>query len=315
MCDRQLTFKNGNVRVEKSDDLAFRGRQRRTGTAVVDFFQLDIVHMPKRLGKAARFKMAEHTVPSGSPDEPATYFTEWYFEESAQTRKVITHPHPETGEMITFAVTAKPDGIFDYTPDDSRILFEFKTKATGLRAMNGKLDFKGAQDDHKRQVTAEALVFGIDEVLIVYESTQKPSWFDDAENSGVTKGQKTWENGRPRPDLRAFYVAITQDMKDALLSDLARQAALVYESRETGVIPYVTVEMTQSCGFCSFSGHCRATLTEENRAKLERMEAALSASSMAGKAEHRNLRNYLSGCGTLTVTEESANTFRKGDEE
>lgn len=315
MCDRQLSFKNANIRVEKSDDLPFRGRQRRSGTAIVDYLQLDIVHMPKRLSKAAKFRMAEHSIPSDDPDEPATYYTEWYFEESAQTRRVFTHPHPETGELVTFAITAKPDGILDYTPDGRRILFEYKTKASGLRAMNGKLDYKGAQDDHKRQVTAESLVFGLDDVIIAYESTQKPAWFDDADNSGVTKGQKTWENGKPRPDIRAFYVEVTEDMRNALLSDLARQAALVYESKRTGCVPAVTVDMTQSCGFCAYGAHCRATLTEGNRALLERVEAQMAASHMAGKAEHRNLRNYLSEGRSLVVTKDSAQKFRKGDEE
>lgn len=299
MCDRQLAFKNANVRVEKSDDLAFRGRQRRSGTAIVDYLQLDIVHMPKRLGKAAKFRMAEHPVVIDDDPENKRTVTEWYFEESAQTRRVFTHPHPETGELVTFAITAKPDGILDYenSSGGKRILFEYKTKASGLRAMNGKLDYKGAQDDHKRQVTAESLVFGLDDVIIAYESTQKPAWFDDTDNASVTKGQKTWENGAPRPDIRAFYVEVTEDMRNALLSDLARQAALVYESKRTGRVPDVTVDMTGSCGFCAYGAHCRERLTEENRAMLERVEAQMAASQFAGKADHRNLRNYLSGGG------------------
>lgn len=278
LCDRQLVFKNmREVKAEKSADLPFRGRQRRQGTAIVDYVQLDLVHMRKRLGESAKFTMAVRD--NG----------EWDFEEAAQERRVFEWPHPETGELVKFAITAKPDGKFDYAPDSSRIIFEYKTKASGLRAMNGKLDYKGAQDDHKRQVTAEALVFGVDEALIVYESTQKPAWFDDAESSSVTKGQKTWEDGRPRPDLRAFYVKVMDEMKHALLSDLARQAALVY----SGEIPDVTTESLGHCGFCQFGGHCRKTLAPDNLAKLQRIESAMVASSMAGKVEHRRLMTYL----------------------
>jgi len=282
LCDRQLVFKNDKTtRPEKSDDIPFRGRQRRQGTAIVDYVQLDLVHMPKRLGKDAKFNVAIRE--NG----------DWDFEDAAQERRVFEVPHPETGELVSFAITAKPDGKFIYEPDGARIIFEYKTKASGLRAMNGKLDYKGAQDDHVRQVTAESLVFEIDEVLIVYESTQKPAWFDDTGNTSVTKGAKTWEDGRPRPDLRAFYVKVTDEMRAGLLSELARQASLVYEQRAGGSIPDVTTEMTDKCGFCPFTAHCRAIITPENLAQLQRIEAAMAASQSAGKAEHRNLRDYL----------------------
>lgn len=282
MCDRQLVFKNDKAtRPEKSADISFRGRQRRQGTAVVDYLQLDILHMPKRLKGSHTFEMAVRE--NG----------EWDFEDAAQERRVFTHPDPDTGELVSFAVTAKPDGKLTYNPDGSLIILEYKTKASGLRAMNGKLDYKGAQDDHKRQVVAESLVFGLNEALIVYESTQKPAWFSDEENSGVTKGQKTWKDGAPLPDMRAFYVDITDQMRTELLDDLARQAAIVYESRKSGDVPDVDVDMTGKCGFCNFRGHCTATLSPENLAKLERAEARMSASSMAGKYAHKNLRQYL----------------------
>jgi hypothetical protein len=276
-CDREIAFKNGRVKAEKSADIPFRGRQRRQGTAIVDYLQLDILHMPKRLPGRTPFTMAVRET------------GEWDFEDAAQERVIFTHPHPETGEVVSFAITAKPDGKLDYAPDGSRIILEYKTKATGLRPMNGKLDYKGAQDDHKRQVVAESLVFGIDEALIVYESTHKPSWFSDEESSSVTKGQKTWKEGVPLPDMRAFYVRITPTMKNALLDDLARQAALVY----SGEVPDVTVEMTDLCGFCAFRGHCAATLSADNLARLQRAEAAMAGGSMAGKAAHKSLRNYL----------------------
>lgn len=282
MCDRQLVFKNDKAtRPEKSADIPFRGRQRRQGTAVVDYVQLDILHMPKRLKGGEFFRMVVRD--NG----------EWDFEDAAQERRVFTHPHPETGELISFAITAKPDGKFEYTPDGSRIIFEYKTKASGLRAMNGKLDYKGAQDDHQRQVIAESLVFGINEALIVYESTHKPSWFSDEESSSVTKGQKTWKDGTPLPDIRAFYVKITDKMQRDLLDDLARQSALVYESRETGTPPDVAVEMTGKCGFCAFRGHCATTLSADNMALLERAESRMAGGSMAGKMLHKNLRQFI----------------------
>lgn len=284
MCDRQLVFKNDKAaRPEKDHDIPFRGRQRRQGNAVVDFFQLDFVHMPKRIGEDAVFRMKETD-------------SEWLFEDAAQTRKVFEHPHPETGEVIRFAITAKPDGLFEYVPEGRPIIFEFKTKASGLVEMNGRFDFKkSAQDDHIRQTVAESLLFGIDDVLIVYESNQKPAWFSDEESKNVPKTRKTWRDGEPIPDVRAFHFVVTESMRRRLLDDLAVQAALVYENKDNGAVPDVTVESTGKCGFCVFRRHCYEKLTDENRAKLERAEQQMASSSMAGKFEHRNLSSYLEG--------------------
>jgi len=270
MCDRQLVFKTAKTKAQKSEDIPFRGRQRRIGNAVVDYVQMDLVHMRKRLGDNAKF-----IVPTNADGD-------WTFEDAVQTRKVFEV------NGIKFAITAKPDGLLKYE-DGSDIIFEYKTKASGLRAMNSKLDYKGAQDDHIRQVTAESLVFGTREVLIVYESTQKPCWFDDADNTGITKGAKTWLDGSPRPDLRAFYVYVTDEMQQMLLRDLSRQAALVY----SGEIPDMTVDMTSSCAFCSFTEHCRATLSVDGVERLRRAELQMASSQMAGKVDHRRLIDYL----------------------
>jgi hypothetical protein len=279
-CDREVVFKYGDVKPEKSDDIPFRGRQRRQGTANIELLQLDLVHMPKRFGDGIKFRMAENE-------------TDWLMEDAAQKRKVFEYPHPETGELVKFAITAKPDGILWYYDENALVplLFEYKTKATGLLAMNDKLDRNGAQADHLRQVTAESLVFGIREGIILYESTEKPAWFSDEDNANVPKTRKTWRDGQPVPDLRAFYFYVTDEMQNALLADLARQAALVY----SGKVPRMTVEMTSKCGFCQFTAHCKSLLTDDEKAELLAAEQRYARSRQAGSAAHRNLVNYLEG--------------------
>lgn len=281
-CDREVVFKYGKVKPEKSEDEAFRGRQRRIGNSVVDFVQLDIAHHPKILGDKAKFRYVE------------TKSGEYAMEDAAQVRRVFEVPHPETGELIKFAITAKPDGIFDYDGQNGteRIIFEYKTKASGLLAMNGKLDWKGAQEEHRRQVVAESLVFGINHALIVYESTEKPAWFSDEDKKYVPKTRKTWADGRPKPDLRAFYVEITKSEQDALLTDLAKQAALVYAEE----VPEIHVDMTSKCGFCNFRDHCKSLLSDEEKAYLTGVEEKMRKSdATSGKYEHRNLIEYLKG--------------------
>lgn len=283
LCDRQAVFKFGGTKPEKSDDIPFRGRQRRVGNAVVDYFQLDLVHMQKRLGKGAKFTMAEAWNEYENSDGSTYRVKEWRMEDAAQVRKVFEY------DGVKFAITAKPDGIFDY--EGGNLLFEYKTKASGLVAMNGKLDFKGAQDDHLRQVTAESLVFGINEGLLVYESTEKPAWFSDEDNKNVPKTRKTWRDGKPVSDIRPFYFEITEAQQEALLRDLAAQAKLIYAKE----VPEMVVDMTSKCGFCPFSKHCKASLTDEERSSLVEAEQRYAKSREAGKYAHRNLINYLDG--------------------
>lgn len=282
-CDLEVFFRNQKVKAPKSDDFPFRGRQRRQGSAIIEYLQLDMLHMPKVLGDKCKFFI--DTLPFGV--EPfAKQGGEYAFEDAAQQRKVFEY------NGVKFAITAKPDGLLCYYDTDAPrpLIFEYKTKASGIKAMNSKLDFKGPDGGHLRQVIAESLVFGIREGIILYESTQKPAWFSDADNASVTKGQKTWIDGTPIPDIRPFYFNITDEMQEQLLADLARQAKLVYD----GVQPKVTVDCVGKCGFCPFyGGHCQANISPENLAELREIEARYARSRQAGKREHQNLVNYL----------------------
>ncbi|MBA4542052.1 hypothetical protein H1164_03935 [Thermoactinomyces daqus] len=193
-CDREVYYRNQKEKPEKREDIPFRGRQRRQGTAIVDYVQLDLLHMPERLGDKAKFTVAR------------TKSGEFAFEDAVKHRAVFTVRLPD-GYVCKFAITAKPDGILEY--EGRRLLFEYKTKATGIKSMNQKLDYSGPDGHHIDQVVAESLVFGIREGIILYESTQKPSWFSDEEKKSVSKGQKTWIDGKPLADLRAFYFSVT----------------------------------------------------------------------------------------------------------
>lgn len=272
-CDREIVFKNAKVKTEKTPDLPFRSRQRRVGSAVIEYFQLDLAHMTKRLGNDAVFTLLE------------TKKRELAMEDAVQVRKVIEH------NGVKFAITVKPDGILHYAADDKRrFILEYKTKASGVVEMNGKLDFSGAQADHLRQVTAESIVYGINEGFLVYESMHKPAWFSDEERKSVPKTRKTWRNGAPMSDMRAMYFYITDEMKRLLLDDLAQQAELVYN----GEIPEMTVDMTSKCGFCQFKTHCKSILTDAELAHLNRVEGRYSSDDRyRGKSDHTNLLNYL----------------------
>lgn len=271
-CDREIVFKHGGTKPEKSDDLPSRARQRRQGSAIIEYLQLDLAHMRKRLGDRVKFELVE------------TKTGEYAMEDAAQVRKVIEH------NGVKFAITAKPDGILQYGSD--RLLFEYKTKASGIVAMNGKLDFKGIQDDHYRQLIASSIVFGIREGIIAYESTEKPSWFSDEENKAVPKTRKTWREGNPIPDFRPFHFYVTDEMQTELLNDISRQAALVYAKE----VPDMTVDFTSKCGFCPFTTHCKSLLKDDEKSLLFEVEQTYANHpQLNGKRAHKDLRNYLDG--------------------
>lgn len=279
-CDVEIFFRNQDVKPQKSPDLPFRGRQRRMGTAVVDYVQLDLVAMPGVLekdGHEPSFVVAESN-------------GDWLFEDAAAKREVFEY------DGVKFAIVAFPDGLLRYVPDgadEPNIIFEYKTKATGLLEMQSKLTRLGPDEHHIRQIVAESLVYGIREGIILYESTQKPSWFSDEESKNVAKTRRTWADGEPVSDLYAAYVYVTDAMQERLLADLARQARLVYEGKK----PDVTVDCVQKCGFCPYYEHCRSTITPENLEELKAIEEKYAKSRLAGVRTHQLLREYLLGGG------------------
>ena len=125
------------------------------------------------------------------------------------------------------------DGQLIYLPDMSKLVFEFKTKSTTIASV-GTYKMREAMPSHKFQCTAYSLIFGMDEFLIVYESVAKDSW---------TKGAEA------KPDMRAFYIKVTDADREALLDFLAETARKFY----AGELPEADRE---KCLFCVYKAQC-----------------------------------------------------------
>jgi len=115
-----------------------------------------------------------------------------------------------------FLINGMMDGILEYV-DGREIGFEFKTKSTTIGQV-GHYKMKDAEEGHKLQCVAYSLLFGIDEFIIMYESLAKDGW---------TKGAEA------KPDIRAFYIKVTQEMRDALCDKFAEAVAC----KEHGIEP------------------------------------------------------------------------------
>lgn len=184
---------------EKPDDLyAYHDRWTRNATAVHEVVQRDLLYIEKYV-PASMFEVerTENGLPA--------------WEQNILTYKVIEH----NGKK--FILNGMMDGILHYKPDGKRVGFEFKTKS-GTIGQVGHYKMKDAQESHKLQCVAYSLLFGIDDYIIMYESLAKDSW---------TKGIEA------KPDIRAFYVHVTEEMRQNLLDKFAT----VVEHVEKGIEP------------------------------------------------------------------------------
>lgn len=111
-------------------------------------------------------------------------------------------------------VTGMMDGILHYK-DGSRVGFEFKTKSNSVAQIK---QLKESAPHHRKQCIAYSILFGIDEFLLTYESVAKDKW-------------KTAEDGRP--DMKAFYIKVTERQRKELLDKWAG----VCEYVENGELP------------------------------------------------------------------------------
>ncbi|MFT4413234.1 hypothetical protein ACLM5H_05160 [Fredinandcohnia humi] len=212
-CERELFYKAVNEVKDEQPFFPYQRRWTRNGTAVHSATQRDLLYAEKYLESPA-FKVVR--MEDGTPA----------WEKNIRNVKQFEH------NGISFQIYGMMDGLLKFV-DYSTIGFEFKTKSTTIGAV-GSYKMKDAQDSHKQQCIAYSLLFGINEFLIVYESLAKDGW---------TKGAEA------KPDMRAFYVKVTEEDKQQLLDKFARVAGMYYAQ----VRPQPD---TSKCLFCPYKTTC-----------------------------------------------------------
>lgn len=193
-----LYLKAMGVKEQETDKYPYHKRWTRNGSAIHDAVQTDLLYSEK-YAKKPYFNVVR--MESGLPA----------WEQNLLAWKQFEH------NGYSFLINGMMDGILEYLPTGQKVGFEFKTKSTTIGQV-GHYKMKDAQDDHKMQVVAYSLLFGLEDFIIMYESLAKDGW---------TKGAEA------KPDIRAFHVHVTQEMRDELLDKFAEAVAC----KEHGIEP------------------------------------------------------------------------------
>lgn len=215
-CDRNLFYKANWAEEDEQTTFPYQGRWRRNASAVHSAVQRDLLYCEKVLENPEFIVMRAKR--NGRPA----------WEKNIRTVKHFEH------NGVKFSIYGMMDGVLRYEKDKSVVGFEFKTKSTTLGAI-GNYKLKDIQEDHKSQAIAYSLLFGLDEFIFVYESLAKDGW---------TKGVDA------KPDQRAFYLKVTDEMRTQLLDKFAEVARKKYE----GTLPEPDFS---KCTFCSYKEKCK----------------------------------------------------------
>lgn len=213
-CARGLVFKANKEEKDEVIRYPYQRRWTRNSSAVHEAVQRDLLYCEKVL-KNPIF-MVER-LESGLPA----------WEQNIKTAKVIEH------NGVKFVLNGMCDGILNYTPDNSKVLFEFKTKSTTIGTV-GTYKLKGVQEEHRIQAVAYSILFGVDEVVFMYESVAKDGW---------TKGAEA------KVDFRTFYVKITEEDRKELLDRLSEIASDYYANK-------LPEKESEKCFFCVYKEAC-----------------------------------------------------------
>lgn len=212
-CGRGLVFKANKEEKDEVLRYPFQRRWTRNSSAVHEAVQRDLLYCEKVLDNPV---FTVHRLEGGLPA----------WEQNIKTHKVIEH------DGVKFVLNGMCDGILEYKPDGSKVLFEFKTKSTTIGAV-GTYKMKGVQEEHRIQAVAYSLLFGVDECIFCYESVAKDGW---------TKGADA------KVDLRTFYVKVTEEDKKQLLDKFSVIAKDYYAKK----LP----DKEDKCFFCVYKEAC-----------------------------------------------------------
>lgn len=200
--DLELFLKNIKAPRDEQEMLPWQKRWVENSTGVHEARQRNLLYGEKFLTNpdfvVERIKDEENELRNGLPA----------WEKPLEGWKVIEH------NGYKMVVTGMMDGILNYK-DGSRIGFEFKTKSNSVAQIK---QLKDSAPYHKKQCIAYSILFGIDEYVITYESVAKDKW-----------GTST----NARPDMKAFYLKVTERQRQEMLDKWAGVCAYV----ENGEVP------------------------------------------------------------------------------
>lgn len=204
---------------DPADEVTFRRRWTRNSTAVHGCVQKQLLEAEVLLDEPA-FKV--HRLENELPA----------WEKNIEGWKKITH------NGVEFILFGMCDGILEYK-DGSKIGFEYKTKSNSVAQIKS---LREPSRSHFTQCVAYSILFGVDEWCITYESVAKDKW-------------TTGENARP--DMKIFYVKVTENDRQRLLDRWSRVAMNLQDGE-------VSTPDFSKCLFCPFKKFAMGCNIEKN---------------------------------------------------
>lgn len=272
---RSLYEKLRGAKKDAGGQPPYQGRWTRIGTAIGDVIQRDLLFAEKHT-KGARFQFERN-----DRSEPV-------FEDFAKTAATITHGG------VTFALFGTCDGIMRYVSADGEVLrvgLEVKSKQTTSAQTSEYSTRNGPKEDHVKQCVCYSIMYGneipIDYYVILYVNASKKSWV------------MTDEEFAKNPDIKAFGIEITDEMRRGVLDNFAG----IVTAADKGEPPALDIA---NWTFNNFKRACAAGLTDEEYAQIERQVAAVQRSGMKDYEK----RGYAEAFEQLTELRQDAT--RKG---
>jgi len=244
-CPRELYEKITGAKRDEQEIQPHQKRWTSLGTAIGDMIQRDILfiekHFEAKTGNRPPFTF-ERT-DEGFP----------MFEDFAKKNHKVNH------RGHTFYLYGTPDGILKYVTDDGELIrvgLEIKSKQT-TAAQTSLYSMREPKQDHVKQTIAYSAMYGVDHYIILYVNAAKSGWVVDDETA------------RKTPDIRAFYVNITDDDR----RDLFDYFADVMDAVEANKPPKVDLDKWQ---FNNYKTAIALSLNDEEldeiASKVERMK-------------------------------------------
>lgn len=264
-CPRELFHRLRGDERDELDDQPHQGRWKRMGTAFGEKIQRDLLyihkHYMKMVGEKPPFVPLYRELELGGTIRKVPFWEEF-------AKKTLTLEH----EGVEINIQGQPDGILKFK-DGTTVGLEIKSKQTSYNRTS-KFSMKEPEESHARQVAAYSLLYGVDEFIIMYGNLAKKSWDMDKEDYNKY------------PDLRAFYIKVSEDDKKRLLDYFASILKAVKENNPPKLDP-------DKWKFNRYKIACIKSMTREEFEEIvEEYETCVEEAKRLDKVP-RSLRNRI----------------------
>jgi len=270
-CPRELYHR---LRGDRRDDFPIpphQGRWQRMGTAYGDTVQRDLLyihkHYARKTGKKPSFIPLYRELELNGEVKKVPFW-----EEFAQKTMTVKH------NGFDINIQGKPDGILKYK-DGTVVGLEVKSKQTSYNRTS-EYSMREPEESHKRQVVAYSILYGVEEFIILYGNLAKKAW------------NMSEEEYSRYPDLRAFYVRVTEEDKKKMLDYFASIIKAVKDNKPPKIDP-------DKWTFNNYKTACIMSMSKEEIEKIKDEFMKLVNSTRKLDKVPRDLQNRINNLADI----------------